>query len=225
MNFKEEINELELLDFTNDFIIKKGNLPILFTAPHTMKQIREDGSIKLNEPYTKAIALYLNKHFNVNCMIKINDTGLDVNRDNRDEFKTELLRFIKDNNIKLVIDLHGSNKSRDFDIEFGTLNNLSADFSTIKELEEAFTENKISNIIHNDPFKGGSITNLILLSLINLSNSILNSSLLSLLASNPVSFILIIQLTLKCLFKYKAIAFVYGSLNFSLPSSLICFIV
>ena len=158
MSFKEEINELEVLRFESDYIIKKGNLPILFTAPHTMKQIREDGSIKLSEPYTKAIALYLNKHFNVNCMIKINDTGLDANRDNRDEFKTELLRFIKDNNIKLVIDLHGSKESRDFDIEFGTLNNLSADFSTIKELEEAFTENGILNVSHNSPFKGGAIT-------------------------------------------------------------------
>ena len=59
MSFKEEINELELLRFESDYIIKKENLPILFTSPHTMKQIREDGSIKLSEPYTKAIALYL----------------------------------------------------------------------------------------------------------------------------------------------------------------------
>ena len=158
MTFKDEINELEYLEFNKDYIIKKGNIPILFTAPHTMKQIKEDGSIKLNEPYTKAIALYLNKYFNVNCMIKIKDTGLDANIDNRDDFKTELLRFIKDNNIKLVIDLHGSKKEHDFDVEFGTLDNLSADFSTIKELEEAFVENGIQNIVHNNPFKGGAIT-------------------------------------------------------------------
>ena len=110
MIFKDEINELENLEFNYNYIIKKGTSPILFTAPHTMKQIKDDGSIKLSEPYTKAIALYLNKHLNVNCMIKIKDTGLDANRDNRDEFKIELLRFIKENNIKLVIDLHGSNK-------------------------------------------------------------------------------------------------------------------
>ena len=158
MSFKEEINELELLKFESDYIIKKGNLPILFTAPHTMQQIREDGTIKLSEPYTKAIALYLNKHFDVNCMVKINDTGLDSNRDNRDIFKTELLRFIKTNNIKLVIDLHGADKLRDFDVEFGTLTNLTADFSTIKELEESFIENGIFNIVHNNPFKGGAIT-------------------------------------------------------------------
>ena len=158
MTFKEEINNLENLNFNNDYIIKKGTIPILFTAPHTMMQLREDGTVKLSEPYTKAIALYLNKYSNVNCMIKINDTGLDPNIDNHDKFKTELIRFIKKENIKLVIDLHGSKRSRNYDIEFGTLNNISADFSTIKELEEAFTENGIPNIIHNDPFKGGAIT-------------------------------------------------------------------
>ncbi|MBQ9319138.1 MAG: N-formylglutamate amidohydrolase [Bacilli bacterium] len=123
-----------------------------------MQQVREDGSIKLSEPYTKAIALYLNRHFNVSCMIKINDTGSDANKDNMDKFKIELMRFIKDNDIKLVIDLHGADRLRNFDIEFGTLNNLSADFSTIKELEEAFIENGINYIEYNKPFKGGAIT-------------------------------------------------------------------
>ena len=158
LNFEKEINELESLKTENDYIIKKGKIPILFTAPHTMMQVREDNSIKPSEPYTKAIALYLNKYFDVNSMIKIKDTGLDANKDNRDEFKIELLRFIRENNIKLVIDLHGSKKSRDFDIEFGTLNNLSADYSTIKELEVAFIENGVNNLIYNTPFKGGAIT-------------------------------------------------------------------
>ena len=158
MTFEEEIKELELLEFNSDYIIKKGSIPILFTAPHTMEQVKEDGSIKKKETFTKAIALYLNKHFDVSCMIKIKDTGEDANRDNRDEFKKELIRFIKSNNIKLVIDLHGSKKGRNYDLEFGTMNNLSADFSTIKELEEAFMENGIKSIMHNDPFKGGAIT-------------------------------------------------------------------
>ena len=63
-----------------------------------------------------------------------------------------------ENNIKLVIDLHGASDNHDFDVEFGTLNNLSSDFSTIKELEEKFIDNGISNIKNNDPFKGGGIT-------------------------------------------------------------------
>ena len=54
--------------------------------------------------------------------------------------------------------MHGANKNRDFDVEFGTLNNLSADFSTIKGLEDSFKKNGIVNIKHNDPFMGGAIT-------------------------------------------------------------------
>ena len=158
MNFKDEINELENKNIDNDYVVLKGEIPILFSTPHTMLQKREDGTKKLDEPYTKAISLYLNKHCKTYSIVKINDTGIDSNRDNYDDYNVEMRRLIKDNNIKLVIDLHGASKERDFDVEFGTLNNLSADFSTIKELEEAFYENGITNIMHNDPFKGGAIT-------------------------------------------------------------------
>ena len=156
--FEQQINELENLKFDDDYIKLKGNVPILFSAAHTMHQLRNDGTTKLKEPYTKAIALYLNKYCNTYAIIKNNDTGIDSNRDNYDEYNVEMRRLIKENNIKLVIDLHGASKDRDFDVEFGTLNNLSADFSTIKELEEAFTENGINNIKHNVSFKGGAIT-------------------------------------------------------------------
>lgn len=158
MNFKQEINELEMFNCCDDFVFYKGEIPILFSAPHTMRQKKEDGSIKSSEPYTKAIALYLNKYFNVFSIVKINDTGLDSNRDNDDNYKKELMKIVKENNIKLVIDLHGASKERDFDVEFGTLNNLSIDFSTIKELEDAFKENGIKNVLYNAPFKGGAIT-------------------------------------------------------------------
>ena len=158
MDFKQEINELEMFNCCDDFVFYKGEISILFSAPHTMRQKKEDGSIKSSEPYTKAIALYLNKYFNVFSIVKINDTGLDSNRDNDDNYKKELMKIVKENNIKLVIDLHGASKERDFDVEFGTLNNLSIDFSTIKELEDAFKENGIKNVLYNAPFKGGAIT-------------------------------------------------------------------
>lgn len=158
MNFKEEIEMFENYQSNSDYILKIGTVPVLFTAAHTMKQILDNDNIKLSEPYTKAIALYLNKYCNTSYLIKIKDTGIDSNKDNNDEFKKELIKIVKENNIKLVIDLHGASKDRDFDVEFGTMNNLTADFSTIKELEEAFSENNITNIKHNDPFKGGAIT-------------------------------------------------------------------
>ena len=157
MNFKEEMMFFEEIDSDNYFVYRSGNIPVLFTAPHTMIQHLET-KVKLSEPYTKAIAFYMNKYVKAHCLVKIKDTGIDANVDNDDDFKKELLKVVKDNNIKLVIDLHGANEDREFDIEFGTLNNLSADYSTIRELEEAFNENGIMNIVHNDPFKGGAIT-------------------------------------------------------------------
>jgi N-formylglutamate amidohydrolase len=91
-------------------------------------------------------------------MIKLQDTGLDSNRDNHDDFKNKLLNLVDEHNIKLVIDLHGASVNREFDVEFGTMNNLTADFSTINELKEAFIENGITRISFNNPFKGGAIT-------------------------------------------------------------------
>lgn len=158
MSFVDEINYLEHLESKDNYIICNGKIPILFSAPHTITHIKENGSIKLSEPYTKAAALYLNKYFDTFAIIKNVNDGLDSNRDNNDTYKKELINLIKENDIKIVIDLHGASIERNFDVELGTLNNLSADFSTIRELEETFKENDILEVVNNDPFKGGAIT-------------------------------------------------------------------
>lgn len=158
MRFEDEINEFESTLYEEDFIIKKGTVPILFSAPHGIKQYLDNEIIKSAEPYTKAISLYLNKYCHTFSIVKTNDTGKDSNRDNHDDYKQELIRLVKENNIKIVIDLHGASIDRDFDVEFGTLNNLTADYSTINELKRAFIENGIKNVCMNDPFKGGAIT-------------------------------------------------------------------
>lgn len=123
-----------------------------------MLQQREDGTFKLAEPYTKAIVRYVSKNVNSSYLIKTKDTMIDANKDGFDEFKVLLSKIIKENDIKLVFDIHGSSRDRKFDIELGTLNNISADYSTINELKESFIENGIKNIELNNPFKGGGIT-------------------------------------------------------------------
>lgn len=158
MNFKDEIVNLENEISSNTYITKIGTLPVLITAVHTMEQTKEDGTLKYSEPFTKGIAKYISEKLNTSYYIKLKDTGIDSNSITKETFKTNLIKYIKDNNIKLVIDLHGANKNRPFDVEFGTLNNISADFTTIKELEDAFIENGVTNIEYNNPFKGGGIT-------------------------------------------------------------------
>lgn len=102
--------------------------------------------------------MYVSEKLNAFHFIKVEDTGIDSNSLREDEFKNELIEIIKNNNIKLVIDIHGASKERDFDVEFGTLNHLSADFSTIRELEDAFHENGVLNVSMNTLFRGGGIT-------------------------------------------------------------------
>lgn len=41
MDFKQEINELEMFNCCDDFVFYKGEIPILFSAPHTMRQKRK----------------------------------------------------------------------------------------------------------------------------------------------------------------------------------------
>lgn len=158
MSFKERILDLENIDINSTYIVKIGNKPVMLTAPHTMRQIKEDGTVKKPEPFTKAIALYVSEQVDCSHLIKLEDTGVDANSLVEEDFKRTLLGLIESNKIKLVIDIHGAKKEHNFDIEFGTLNNVSADYTTIKQLEDEFMDHGINNIIHNEPFKGGGIT-------------------------------------------------------------------
>ena len=154
--FKEKIISYDLL--SDKYLIKNGINPVLLSAPHAVSHIREDGTIKLAEPMTKNIAAYVADKVDCSYIIKNEINGIDANHSDDDEYKNILLKMIKDNNIKLVLDIHGANINNDFDIEIGTLNNLSADYSTINELIDAFNENGILKISSNSKFKGGKIT-------------------------------------------------------------------
>lgn len=156
--FEDIIKAYESDKDNEELSVKRGVIPVIITVPHSIKQVRENGDIKLEEPFTKAIAKYVANEIDCYYLIKNKDTGIDANSYEEEAFKKELLKLIKTEDIKLVIDLHGAALSHDFDIEFGTLNNLSADYSTIHELKEAFIEQGVINIAFNHPFKGGGIT-------------------------------------------------------------------
>ena len=156
--YKEEIIKLEN-EINKEVIIQKvGNYPVMLTSVHSMNQIKNGKIVKLREPFTKAIVKYISNKVDVSYLIKTKDDGIDPNYIEKEKFKSKLIKLVKDNNIKLVFDIHGASEKRKFDVEFGTLNNLSADFSTINELKEEFEENGIENIAINNPFKGGMIT-------------------------------------------------------------------
>ncbi len=156
-NFLKEMIALEDSKPNEENTLVKGKNPILLTSIHSMEQTKTKLA-KPAETFTREFVLYLAKKHNISCLIKNIDTGFDPNRNDDDNFKTILNDFINKHDIKLVLDLHGAKLEREFDAELGTMNNLSADFSTIMELKEAFEENGLPKVELNNPFKGGKLT-------------------------------------------------------------------
>jgi N-formylglutamate amidohydrolase. len=153
--FEEEINMLEGRIKIKDYLLKNGNTPIMITAVHTVYQEHKD---KFAEGYTGAICQYVANKIDAFYAIKCIDNGIDSNSIETDEFKEFVVSQINKHNIKLIIDLHGAKREREFDVEIGTLSGLSSDITVIKTLETCFNNNGIDNIAYNDPFKGGGIT-------------------------------------------------------------------
>ena len=155
-NFSSQIRKIET-EQGGTYIIKKGQTPIVFTSAHGIAQKKRNGKIKLAEPYTRAIARYVGKKSDSYYLIKNEDTGVDPNKNNNDEFKNILVDLIENNHIKVLVDIHGAKRERNFDVEIGTLSGNSSDPKTIKILEESLLSNHIRNIVYNDPFRGGHI--------------------------------------------------------------------
>jgi len=157
MDFYNQIKEYEDNKNVYSYIMKTGKVPLMLTAVHTVSQEREEGT-KPSEPLTAAICQYVGNAVSASFLIKAIDNGVDSNDVEEDEFKEVLLKKIKDNDIKVLIDIHGAKKDHPFDVELGTLCNLSADITTCNTLVDCFKEQGVTEISINDPFKGGGIS-------------------------------------------------------------------
>ena len=103
------------------FKILKNKSKIMISAPHVVKHIRE-WEILPQDLLTWWLALYLWKRLNLpviySTSYKVWDPNFDENK--KSEYKQALAEYIKENDIKLLIDLHGCWSFRDFSIELGT---------------------------------------------------------------------------------------------------------
>ena len=113
------------IDFQNrdfsTFKILKNKSKIMVSAPHSVKHIR-GWDILPQDLLTWWLALYLWKRLNLpviySTSYKVWDPNFEENKNS--EYKQTLAKYIKENDIKFLIDLHGCWSYRDFSIEFGT---------------------------------------------------------------------------------------------------------
>lgn len=125
----DRVKELETLFSNNQydgvgvkpFIIEKGNIPIMISAPHAINQFRE-GQVKWADMYTGGIARYLHEitgcHLIYSCMFTKTDPNYDAPGENK--YQDALKDYISKNKIMLLLDLHGAAKKREYAVEMGT---------------------------------------------------------------------------------------------------------
>ncbi len=103
------------------FKILKNKSKIIISAPHSVKHMRQ-WEILPQDLLTWWLALYLWKRLNIpviySTSYKVWDPNFDENKNS--EYKQALAEYIKENNIKFLIDLHGCWSFRDFSIELWT---------------------------------------------------------------------------------------------------------
>lgn len=141
-------------DSTRSCMVEKyGNLPILLSAPHAVKQIRS-GEVKAHEFYTGAIIECLAKQIGCACITKQylieNAENDDPNTDNAFcSYKTAIYQFLQEHHIELFVDIHGLSSKResiiDICIDQGkNVNNMNYIFDLQKCIEDKFGTNKFS---------------------------------------------------------------------------------
>ena len=125
-----EINKLESSFSQNNyygrpgksFEIMSGNCPILVSVPHAVNHFR-DGNEKKADLLTGAIGRYLHEHTGCHLISALHLEGQDPNYDGFDSnpYQQALSDYIAENEIKVVLDIHGSLREKPFAVELGTI--------------------------------------------------------------------------------------------------------
>ena len=157
ININKKFDEL-LNTKMPSFEIIEGKIPILISAPHSVRQFR-NGKIKAKDSYTGAIAIILQKEINCYCIYKTKNNNDDANYDlENNNYKEELLKIINKNKIKLLLDIHGASDRYGFGIDIATDNqiNLNGKEITLKILKETLEEFKINDVVTDKIFRAHS---------------------------------------------------------------------
>lgn len=106
------------------FTYLPGTSRVLIVAPHATSPMRE-GELRFPDGGTGSIAIMLNRLAKAPVLYTSLASPSDPNYYDDNDFKRELDRLIKTLKPTLVLDLHGSDAYRPYDIDFGTMKGAS----------------------------------------------------------------------------------------------------
>ena len=135
-----------------DHVILNGTNSVLLSAPHGVYQVRL-GKLKHNEPGSVALALLLGLSTNSYLIVKTQNNNDDANFDEDCPYRNTIESLVNKNEIKYLIDFHGMDKKRKWDINLGSHlgHNVESNVQILNDLEKELTDQGFSVAIDN-PF-------------------------------------------------------------------------
>ena len=143
----------------HSFKILRGNVPVLISCPHSIDQVR-NGMLKPRELYSGALCKLIQEHTNCYAVYKYHNDGIDDNFVLHTKYKESMGKIIRENDIKLVIDIHGmvgsrSKRFRGYYVELGTDNsrNTLGKPYIAQEMLRIFSKHGVGKVVIDKKFK------------------------------------------------------------------------
>jgi len=128
-----------------------GTQPIIITAPHSVRPFR-NGKYRFSDGgATAAYAIALAELVGAHVIYANYENGTDPNYLDDNEFKRELAGLIEQVNPVLVLDIHGSNPMRSYDLDIGSMNgeSLLGQEALVTDLIDTLAKEGIFSISYN----------------------------------------------------------------------------
>lgn len=133
------------------FEVIEGPVPIIVTAPHATKPLRE-GKYRFSDGGgTAALAKMLNKLTGVTVVHTTFASPSDPNYYDDNTFKVALKKLISQRQPVLILDIHGSHGYRPYDVDLGTMDgkSLLGNEEIAANLIDTFRKEGLMNISYN----------------------------------------------------------------------------
>jgi hypothetical protein len=116
--------ELTQMDYDREadpyFAYVPGTIPVLVSAPHGTKHYRAaEGRWRSEDAYTSSLAVELGRLTGAHVLYARNKAPEDANNDTDGAYKEFLERLVKEKGIKFILDLHGAEGDRPFNVDIG----------------------------------------------------------------------------------------------------------
>ena len=116
-----EFEQIQYNSESDDYFgIIEGNIPILLSAPHGTKHLR-DARWKGEDEYTSSLAIKLGELTGAHVIYVKNRTQEDSNCVPNTRYKDAIRKLVDERGIKFLADIHGADSRRDYKINIGII--------------------------------------------------------------------------------------------------------